>query len=347
MTRRKTRRTLRLENLEDRSLLTAGGPSPDAQHMLELINLARTNPSGAAQWVEQHVDANVKATLDAYHVDLQSELNQIAASPVRAPLAWNSQLSQSATAHSQDQANTGVQSHLSSTGLSTEERMDQVSYTNRVADGENVYAYSQSVDHAMEAFLLDWGVSSKGHRHNLLQNDVPEADQYRDVGIGIVASNKPGFGPFVITQDFGTQSGAKAQLLGVAYNDPNHSHQFAPGQGRGDVTIQVTNKATGQRQSVQTWDSGGYQIALDRGDYTETALVGNVVVKSRDVTIGADNVKVDFDLSDPWTGTVPKPTPPVQAPAKASVLADNLMASINDVSWLTSWSQWTAGKAGH
>src|SRR5512143_2051442 len=78
MTRLKTRRTLRLEALENRSLLTAaGGPSAQAQYMLELINLARTNPAAVAERVTSNLDANVAATLQHYNVDLNAVKQEI------------------------------------------------------------------------------------------------------------------------------------------------------------------------------------------------------------------------------------------------------------------------------
>lgn len=344
MTRIKTRRILRLEALENRSLLTAaGGPSPEALYMLELINQARTNPAAFAERVTSNLDANEEATLQHYNVDLNAAKSEIASSPPTSPLAWSDQLARSAVDHSQDQANTGVQSHTGSDGSSTEQRLDRVGYTNRVSDGENAYAYSQSVDQAMAAFGIDWGVPGQGHRNNLLKSD------YRDVGIGIVQDNRPNFGPYVVTQDFGSQQNEKAKLIGVAFNDPNNINSYTPGLGRGDVTIDVTNKATGQTQSVDTWASGGYQIPLNPGVYTVTARVGDQIVRSQDVTIGTNNVEMDFNLSKPWQGTVvnPSQTPQTQAPTRfsESELISDALAAMHDNGWLTSWSTWSATKA--
>lgn len=312
MIRRKFRRTLHVENLESRELLTAGGPAAEQQYMLWLLNQARTNPVQTADRVTSSADANVQATVQYYNVNLQNVKNAIASSTPQPPLAWNDQLAAAATGQSQDQANTGVQSHTGSDGSNLDTRLNRAGYTNRSSDGENAYAYSTSVDDAMEAFLIDWGVSTNGHRDNILQPGVPADQAYRDVGIGIVSSNKPSFGPEVITQDFGAQQGEKAQLLGVAYNDPTHSHMYAPGQGQGNVTIQAVNEATGQAASVQTWDQGGYQMPLDPGTYKVTASEGNQVIRSQDVTVGSTNVEVDYDLSDPWQGT----PAPMSAPVK-------------------------------
>jgi uncharacterized protein YkwD len=344
MTRLKTHRTLRLEALENRSLLTAAdGPSPEALYMLELINQARTNPAAFAERVTSNLDANEEATLQHYNVDLNAVKNEIASSPATSPLAWNDQLAQSATDHSQDQSNTGEQSHIGSDGSSTEQRLDRVDYTNRVSDGENAYAYSQSVDQAMAAFGIDWGVPEQGHRNNLLKSD------YHDVGIGIVQTNRPNFGPYVITQDFGSQQNEKAQLIGVAFDDPNNTNFCTPGQGRGDVTIDVTNKATGQTQSVDTNAAGYYAISLEPGAYTVTSRVGDQVVRSQDVTIGTQNVEMDFNLSQRWQGTVVNSSQAqqIQAPTQfdKSVLISDALAAMHDAGWLASWSSWSANKA--
>ena len=169
MTRPAFRRSFRLESLESREVLSAGGPSAEAQSMLELINLARTNPAEAAERVTSNLDADVQATLSYYGVNLGAEKEAIARAAPRPAVGWSDVLAYTATRQTQDQVDTGVQSHTGADGSSLGQRLDRVGYTGRAADGENAYAYSKSVDHAMEAFLIDWGVDSRGHRNNLLQ----------------------------------------------------------------------------------------------------------------------------------------------------------------------------------
>jgi uncharacterized protein YkwD len=305
------RRTPRLENLESRELLTSGGPTDQQQYMLYLLNMARTNPAQMAQRVTSNLDANVTATVNHYNINLQSVKNTIANSTPQPPLAWNGQLANAAQGHSQDMANTGVQSHTGSDGSSPSQRMTAAGYGNQSSSGENAYAYATSVDEAMEAFLIDWGVSDNGHRDNILQPGTSANNAYRDVGIGIVNTNGTNIGPVVVTQDFASHPNEQAQLLGVVFNDPSHTNFFAPGEGQGGVTIQAVNQANGQTTSVQTWDSGGYQIPLSPGTYNVTAIDNNQVVKTQQVTIGKVNVEVDYDLSNPWQGgPVPSNTPP-------------------------------------
>src|SRR5262249_52390430 len=151
----------------------------------------------------------------------------------------------------------------------------------------NSYAYAQSVDHAMKAFLIDWGVSGNGHRGNLLQPDTPDSKTYSEVGIGIAATN-PGsqVGPFVMTQDFGRPANFQPQVVGVVYGDKNGNNLYDPGEGQGGVTIVVDDVNGEEVAETTTWDSGGYQIPLAPGNYRVTAIDQGQVVDSQNITIG-------------------------------------------------------------
>jgi uncharacterized protein YkwD len=349
--RPRPRRAPRLELLESRELLTGGGPSDQQLYMLSLLNLARTNPALMADRVTQNLDPNVQATLNYYNVDLNRVKQDIASTPAQPPLAWNDQLASAAQGHSQDMSDNGFQSHTGSDGSDSGTRLDRAGYTNRSSSGENAYAYATSVDEAMQAFLIDWGVASNGHRTNILQPGATGGSVYREVGIGLVQSNRSDFGPLVVTQDFGAQNGAKADLLGIAFNDSNNNNFFDPGEGQGNVTINALNLTTGRTTSVQTWDSGGYQMALDPGEYQVSAVVGNQVVQSQAVNIGSQNVEVDYNLSQlgqsatPVTSsTTPAPaTPQPAAAAPSQPQATTAAASTTpsfDPSWITSWVTW-------
>lgn len=296
------RRSLRLETLESRELLTSGGPSAEAQYMLFQLNQARQNPAAEAQKVTSNLDANAQATISFYNVDLNQVRNDISNSAARPPLAWSDTLAGTATQQSLDQVSQGVQTHTGANGSNLSQRLTNAGITDTVAAGENAYAYSQSVDHAMQAFLIDWGVSDQGHRKNILQPDATPDQYYSEVGIGIVNTNgmnNPGkLGPKVITQDFAREANAPADLLGVAFNDLNHDGQYGMGEGQGNVEVDATNVATGQTQSTQTWDAGGgYQIPLTPGTYAVTAKFNGKVLDNRTVTIGNQNIEVDYNLT--------------------------------------------------
>ena len=87
------------------------------------------------------------------------------------------------------------------------------------------------------------------------------------LGIGIASSNIPKFGPNVVTQDFGSREGAKANLLGVAFDDKNQNTFYDAGEGVGGVVIDIKNLANDSADSVETWDQGGYQVELEPGSY--------------------------------------------------------------------------------
>lgn len=346
MSRPTFRRTANLESLESREVLSAGGPSAEAQYMLETINLARTNPRVIADRVTSNLDPDIQATVKYYNVDLNATRNEIGSSKTTQPLAWNDRLAGAAIEHSADLASAGIQSHTGTDGSSPGERLNRNGYANRTGEAENVYAYSESVDHAMQAFLIDWGVSGNGHRNNLLQPDAKADQQWDEVGIGIIPSNKPGFGPKVITQSFGSRSDAQPYLLGVAFNDDNGNRSYDMYEGQGDVTVEAQNVATGETKSVKSWDEGGgYQIPLNPGTYQVTAKVGDRVVRTDRVAIGSQNVKVDYNLSDPWQAA---PSQPVVAPQPTTLtnvggsqtrLVANSQPRNNTSSWVVSQPQ--------
>jgi uncharacterized protein YkwD len=365
------RRTPILEQLEKREVLSAGGPSAEAQYMLELINQARTNPAAAADRFTSNLDSETIETLSFFNTDLNQAKHQIVSAPAKPPLAWDDALAASAQKQSEDEATLGQQTHLSADGADLGTRLDRAGFHNRASAAENTFAYARSVDQAMQAFLIDWGVPDKGHLRNLLQPDSSADDSFQSVGIGIVNTNKPGIGPKVITQDFGRQNGDKADLLGVVFNDLNGDHFYQPGEGSGDVTVEAHNLQTNQSSSVQTWDAGGYQIPLDPGQYRVTAKVGNRVVGSQQVSVGTRNVKVNFDLSQPFIQpqvmtpapvvtppppavTPPPPPPPVDrtptppvinfsAPVIAPVAsAPKTSTPSFHISWITNWTSWNA-----
>ena len=87
----------------------------------------------------------------------------------------------------------------------------------------------------MQAFLIDWGVPSDGHRINIQQPGVSAQNAFRDVGIGIVQTNpsNPSFGPMVVTQDFGSQANEQAQVVGVAYYDYQRDELLPARRGPG------------------------------------------------------------------------------------------------------------------
>ncbi len=98
MARSTKRRSLELERLESREVMAAGGPSAQAQHMLELINFAHSNPAAAADHVLSSLDGDVTATLSHFGVDVEQTRREIGAIGARPPLAWSDALASAAQA---------------------------------------------------------------------------------------------------------------------------------------------------------------------------------------------------------------------------------------------------------
>jgi len=307
MTRPNRRRTLRLENLENREVLS--GPTAEQAYVLSLVNQARTNPSQAAQQFTSNLSADVQSTIAYYNVDLGAVRNAISSAPAQPPVAWSDQIGQAAQGQSQYQADAGVQSHSGANGSNLETRLNNAGYNNIASSGEDIYAYSQSANEAMQAFLIDWGVASNGHRLTIQQPGVSPGDAYKQAGVGIVNTSGK-VGPKVVTIDFASQQGGQAHLFGLAYNDTNHNSSYDPGEGQSGVTVQVTNLDNGKTAQAQTQDAGYYDLALAPGDYQVNASRNGQVINSRNVTISNVNVEVDYNLSSLPASTAPS-TPPV------------------------------------
>jgi len=351
MARSKFRRSLRFDSLEGRQLLSSGGPTNQEQYMLQLINEARTNPSAAAAQLTSNITPEVSNTLQYYGVNLQAAANTIASATPQPPVAWNSALANAAQGQSQYMADNQVQSHTGANGSTSLQRIEAAGYTNILSNGENAFAYSTSVDEAMQAFLIDWGVPSDGHRITIQQPGVSPQNAYRDVGIGIVQTNpsNPSFGPMVITQDFASQANSQAQVVGVAYYDNSGTNFYQPGEGQGGLQIDAVNLQTGQVSSTQTWDSGGYELSLPAGQYRIIASLNDQVVQTTNVSVGSLNIEQDFILTNAWQGgtresaiAAAQPTPAVPATPQPT---PQPAASQSVLSWLAnSWSSaWNAG----
>jgi uncharacterized protein YkwD len=361
MARSRFGRTLQFDSLEGRQLLSTAGPTDQEQYMLQLINEARTDPAAAAEMLTTNLTPDVQATLQYYNVDLQATAQKIASSTPLPPVAWNADLASSAQTQSQYMADNQIQTHTGANGSSPQQRMQQAGYPNISSSGENAFAYSTSPEEAMQAFLIDWGVPSDGHRITIQQPGVSPQNAYRDVGIGIVQTNpsNPNFGPMVITQDFASQTNEQAQVVGVAYSDNAGTGFYQPGEGQGGVQIDAVNSQTGQVTSTQTWASGGYELSLAPGQYTIIASLNDKVIQTSNLTVGTVNVEQDYILTNTWQGGTRESAIAAAQPQAAPVVAfsqpgttqSNFVAGViptltttqpaSSTSLLSSWSLWS------
>ncbi|HWE40095.1 MAG TPA: CAP domain-containing protein [Isosphaeraceae bacterium] len=363
MSRPSFRRTMTLESLERREVLSAA-PTAAAQQALSLMNLARTNPQAAANWLSHEVanDPNVQATLSYYGVNLQQKLSQLSSATAQPPLAWNDALGNAAQGHSQDMSSNNFQSHTGSDGSSPSDRISNAGYGAASSEGEDAFAYASSVKNSVEAFLLDWGVSDDGHYKNIMQPGTSAQDAYSDAGIGLISSSDSAGNPLsVVTVDFAKGQNSQPQLVGVVYNDSNGNNVYDPGEGQGGVVIKATNLASGQVSSTTSADPGGYQMPLAAGSYDVEAIGSNgQTLSSQDVTIGSTNAEADFNLLSPSSAssqyTAPAPVvraavqvsaPQVSAPIAQAVIqaptpTPAAPAPVNPLSFITSWTAYKA-----
>jgi Ca2+-binding RTX toxin-like protein len=284
-----------MEVLEPRTLLTAGGPSPREQQMLELVNRLRTHPAAELPLLLNSKDPDIQNALNFFGVDRKVLATQWAGLTPEAPLAWNDALGKSAKTHTERMLATDTQSHQLPGESVLLGRVQAAGYKDAAFVGENVFAFMDSVEHAHAGFAVDWGngpsgiQNPPGHRDNLM------AGLYSEVGISIL-DGKAGksTGPYLITEDFGSRRDQNPYLLGVVYDDKNKDGCYTPGEALPDVTVMAVGKAG--TFVTTTMSAGGYQMQLPPGTYTVTATGGGLhgVATAGNFTVTGDNVKRDF-----------------------------------------------------
>ncbi len=296
-----------MESLENRHLLSVDGvadvdlfdPSAIEQEMLEHLNRMRMAPQAELDILFTDVesatardpDARLAMTVyqDPSPEEIAEDWARLSSVP---PLAWNESLFNAAFDHTNLMVQYDDQSHLLPGELSVPQRLAAAGYPAGSAVGENVFAYMNSVFHGHSAFSIDWKVPDRSHRDNMM------ASTFREVGISIVAEDDADsqVGPLLVTQDFGDGRGMEdSYLLGVAWDDINENGWYDAGEGFSDVELLI--EGTGGTYTATSMTAGGYQTFVPDGLYTVTAFGGQLPSPMivRDVLIGDENVKVDFE----------------------------------------------------
>jgi uncharacterized protein YkwD len=272
--------------LEPRVLLAAANPSNFDVYMVELINLARANPS-------------------AYASSLGIALNEglpagTISTAAKQPLAINRFVTDAAQKHSQWMVDTDKFSHTGAGGSNPQSRMITAGYVFKspsfwsenlgfkaTSATPNVTTFTKNIE---EGLFVDLGYAGRGHRLNILNETAVE------IGIGIKTGIYKSLNAVMVTQDF-AKSGTATFLTGVAYRDTVTADRFyTPGEGLGGISIVATRDGGGQTYRTTSWTSGGYTLALPAGRYSVmasgTALGASQFLPA--VTIGTRNVKLDF-----------------------------------------------------
>lgn len=297
----------------------AGEPSNNEQFLLEMVNRMRTNPQDELDLLvninpgppvtfanPSSGDSAIRNALSSFNVSAATLVSQWQLLTPIPPLAWNTSLGDSAATYSQVMIDEDQQAHNLDEYVDDQGNVllaDRLTASGYVFAGggwagENLFAFSESENHAHGAFAIDWGTNPPsgiqdppGHRDLIM--DV----RMREIGIGILADNSSAtsVGPLVITQHYAAATASDAFLTGVAYDDFNANDFYSPGEGLGQISIVATRLTNGAEYSTTTWDSGGYSLELPPGPYRIVASGPGLTERVlSSVSIGSDNVKIDF-----------------------------------------------------
>lgn len=224
------------------------------------------------------------------------------------PLVFNSNLNTSSELHSQWMIDTDIFSHTGLNGSDGGTRMRNAGYVfaGAWAWAENIAVQSTggAAGYQDEMLLLHNGLmNSPGHKTNILN------PTYREIGIGMEVGGYESWNVAMLTENF-AKSGLSVFLTGVAFDDKDGDRFYDVGEALGGVTVKITNVSTGAVLTTTTQAAGGYQLALAAGSYNVTFSAAGLTDTTSTVTIGANNVKLDW--VDPATSgtTTPPPTPP-------------------------------------
>jgi Ca2+-binding RTX toxin-like protein len=233
------------------------------------------------------------------------------------PLAFDDNLNTAAEGHSSWMLAADVFSHDGANGTTPNGRMQNAGYvfTGYYSWGENIAWVSTggAAGYQDEVQQLETNLmNSAPHRANLLNAG------FREVGLGLEIGSFQSWNAAMLTEDFAAVSG-NPFLTGVAFDDKDGDRFYDVGEGLANVTVNITNLATGATTSTLTQDAGGYQTELAAGTYSVTFSASGYSPTTSTVSIGANNVKLDW--IDPTTsggGTLPtQPTQP-DTPAPAT-----------------------------
>lgn len=287
-----------------------GDPSDAEQQSLEFINRARESASAEATRLKDSPDPDVQSAIHFFNVDTALMITQFGAlEESLPPLVFHPQLIVMARLHSMDMFVNEFQAHTSSQnpvspilpGSSVGVRATTVGYPyNSIR--ENVYSYADSVWHAHAGFNIDWGYGTGGMQVPPGHREAIHDPGVREIGIGIVEGRNGEVGPYVVTQNFGSNSDYDGPFVtGVAFNDTNENDFYDPGEGLAGIEVTIP----GLRHKAITSTSGGYAIPVNSdGTYTVNFEGDGVPSWSAEVTItGNKNRKLDYPLDEiPGTG---------------------------------------------
>lgn len=223
------------------------------------------------------------------------------------PLAFDSDLNESAENHSSWMIATDTFSHTGANGSSPGDRMSAAGYnfTGSWAWAENIAWMSTRTPDGLQdevQQLHTMLMNSAGHRANLLN------DTFREIGVGFEVGQFDRFEGAFVTQNF-ARTATDSFLTGVAFDDQDGDNRYDIGEGIDSFTVMVKNNLTGAVETTTTNSAGGYALELANGNYTVSFSANGFATTSFQTRIDDKNVKLD--LIDPATSD-DAPTPPPQ-----------------------------------
>lgn len=260
-------------------------PLAEDIYFLELINRARANPDAEAQLYNIALNEGVS-------------LSSTISSDPKQPLAFNLNLYRAALAHSEDMVAQDYFSHY--TYLTDDSPSDRANYQGyNYFSGENIainmstapleITQENSAYHH-ELLFVDENYPNRGHRVNMLSASHAEA------GVAFAHGDYEKYTNAVVsTSDFG-RGEEPAYICGVIYDDRNQNLFYDVGEGIPHATVTLLESG----KSVDGFSAGAYSLGISSpGTFSVQAYLCEYdAYATKIVTIGSDNVKLDFLLSD-------------------------------------------------
>jgi uncharacterized protein YkwD len=245
------------------------GPTAEEQLLVELINRARMDPLAEVDRLDEALAGGISSA------------------PVQ-PLAVTTGLSNAAREHSQDMDDRDFFAHTNPSGQSAADRAIEEGHGSRFV-GENIGWIGSSREPSdIQARVAShhedlW--ESDGHQRNMMSDD------WSEIGAGYDYADHNGFtGSTFVTTKFGDLG--KTYLTGVVIADADRDAFYDMGEGLGGV--RVTADDGRDTFWTETWESGGYSLALPAGTYRVSFGGGDLDAPVETVvTILDKNVKLD------------------------------------------------------
>jgi subtilisin-like proprotein convertase family protein len=303
-----------------------GDPTAEEQQFLELMNRARRDPVGEGDRIFRDYDSpRVTQAYDFFFkkrptVEFTRAENQAAfhGYPAQPPFAFNEKLLAAARAHSQLMKQNDLQTHVVPGELQIGDRITAAGYS-WLAAAENVDAFADDMLHAHAAFTIDWGQLDLdpdtgrpfvGHRLTLMDFDNSPGDNYREVGVGVVAdeNSRTHVGKRLLTIDFAIPRSSQPQqfVTGVVFDDVDGDDFYDPGEGIGGVRVDLD---VGDAFAVSS-ASGGYAIPVQNGA-TPSSVTATGQAGTPGEVIGTQTFPVSWQGVNVRQEFRPPPDPPL------------------------------------